>query len=355
MVSVRWWLYQVVHRNSRIPQGDGMAELDLSRYSTTPLFNTKAVVQETGVSAATLRAWERRYGVPEPDRTGSNYRLYSEREIALVRWLKERVDAGLSISQAVELYRRMEDGESVKTTLPTMNRAGNHHTVPGFVDSRKRLIEAFLHFDEQGAEKVLNELFSLYTIEDVLAEVIYPAMVKVGDMWHSGDIGVPTEHFASAYVERKIMTLMNAQPSNHDAPLIVSGCAPHEHHELGILLISLFLRRTGLRVIYLGQNVPFVDLQAALEALRPAMLALSASSEESASELIQIGEMLTHMSAPRPLFAYGGRAFEVNTHLSEQIPYGIYLGGEDARHAARTVLRHVRRHLYEQESEARIL
>jgi methanogenic corrinoid protein MtbC1 len=328
-----------------------MAELDLSRYSTVPLFNTKAVVQETGVSAATLRAWERRYGVPEPDRTGSNYRLYSEREIALIRWLKERVDAGLSISQAVELYRRMVDGESVKTTLPLMTN-GNHQ-VPSFLESRKRLVEAFLHFDEREAERLLNELFALYTIEDVLSEVIHPAMVTIGEMWHNGEIGIPTEHFASAYVERKIMALINAQPTNHDAPLIVSGCAPHEQHELGILLVSLFLRRTGLRVLYLGQNVPLVDLQAALETLRPAMLALSASTEESALALVQIGEMMMEMATPRPLFAFGGRAFEQSPHLVDQIPYGIHLGGEDAQVAARTALRYIRRHLYDRESEGR--
>lgn len=330
-----------------------MAELDLSRYSTVPLFNTKAVVQETGVSAATLRAWERRYGVPEPDRTGSNYRLYSEREIALIRWLKERVDAGLTISQAVELYRRMTDGESVKTTLPIMNRSNGSHQVPSFLESRKRLIDAFLQFDEREAERILNELFAIYTIEDVLSEVIHPAMVTVGDMWHNGDIGVPTEHFASAYVERKIMALINAQPANHDAPLVVTGCAPHEQHELGILLVSLFLRRTGLRVLYLGQNVPLVDLQAALETLRPAMLALSASTEESALALVHIGDMIVQMPAPRPLFAFGGRAFEQSPHLVDQIQHGIHLGGEDAQVAARTALRHIRRHIYERENEGR--
>jgi len=327
-----------------------MAELDLSRYSTVPLFNTKAVVQETGVSAATLRAWERRYGVPEPDRTGSNYRLYSEREIALVRWLKERVDAGVNISQAVELYRRMADGESVKTSLPMMTGG---HQIPSFLESRKRLIEAFLHFDEREAERILNELFAIYTIEDVLSEVIHPAMVTIGELWHNGEIGIPTEHFASAYVERKIMALINAQPTNHDAPLIVSGCAPHEQHELGILLVSLFLRRTGLRVLYLGQNVPLVDLQATLETLRPAMLALSASTEESALALVQIGEMVMEMPLPRPLFAFGGRAFQQSPHLVDQIPYGIHLGGEDAQVAARTALRHIRRHLYDRESEGR--
>ncbi len=68
-----------------------------------PVYNMKAVVEATGISAATLRAWERRYGAFSPGRTESGYRLYSARDIAVLRWLKGRVDEGMSISQAISL------------------------------------------------------------------------------------------------------------------------------------------------------------------------------------------------------------------------------------------------------------
>ena len=74
---------------------------ELERYSDVPIFNMKAMVQQTGIAAPTLRAWERRYTILSPERTQNDYRLYSERDIAIIRWLKERVDAGMSISQAV--------------------------------------------------------------------------------------------------------------------------------------------------------------------------------------------------------------------------------------------------------------
>jgi DNA-binding transcriptional MerR regulator len=82
---------------------------DLERYADHPLFNTKAVVQQTGVPAPTLRAWESRYAILAPERAGNAYRLYSERDIALIRWLKERVDSGMAISQAVALWRHLEE------------------------------------------------------------------------------------------------------------------------------------------------------------------------------------------------------------------------------------------------------
>src|SRR5438270_2726476 len=82
---------------------------DLEHYAATPLFNTKAVVQQTGVPAPTLRAWERRYDILSPERANNDYRLYSERDIATIHWLKERVDEGMSISQAIALFRHMKE------------------------------------------------------------------------------------------------------------------------------------------------------------------------------------------------------------------------------------------------------
>jgi len=61
---------------------------DLEQYADAPLFNTKAVVQQTGISGPTLRAWERRYAILSPERAQNDYRLYSEHDIALIRWLK---------------------------------------------------------------------------------------------------------------------------------------------------------------------------------------------------------------------------------------------------------------------------
>ena len=71
-----------------------------------PIYNIKAVVEATGLPAATLRAWERRYGALMPSRTESGYRLYSESDIATLRWLKARIGEGLSISQALTLLSR---------------------------------------------------------------------------------------------------------------------------------------------------------------------------------------------------------------------------------------------------------
>src|SRR5512134_1551923 len=73
-------------------------------YSTTPAFNLKVVLKETGLAADTLRAWERRYGLPSPNRTAGGHRLYSQRDIETIKWLMKRQEEGLSISRAVDMW-----------------------------------------------------------------------------------------------------------------------------------------------------------------------------------------------------------------------------------------------------------
>lgn len=318
-----------------------MAELDLSLYSTAPLFNTKAVVQETGVSGATLRAWERRYGVPDPQRTNNNYRLYSEQDIALICWLRDRVEGGITISQAVELYRRMTEGKEIPAAIPgSFSSHQDHEQSYNHNSCQERLIEAFKAFDEPRIELITNELFAIYSLEDVFIKIIQPVMIELGEQWHRGQLSISVEHFATNYVKRKLISLINAQPKNENAPIVLTGCAPHELHEVGILIFSLLLQRRGLRVIYLGQNVPFEGLRNTLERVKPALVAFSAMSEETAQQLKPIAKMIAEMPPPRPLFAFGGGAFKRNPSLAKELP-GLTLD-EDVQLAALTVQRDIR-------------
>src|SRR4051812_50117344 len=91
-------------------------ELDeVVRASDRPTYNTAAVEQRTGLRAATFRAWERRYGFPKPRRLSGNQRLYSDQDVAAIRWLLRRTDEGLAISQAIPLLQtRLRDGAVVE-------------------------------------------------------------------------------------------------------------------------------------------------------------------------------------------------------------------------------------------------
>ena len=292
-------------------------------YPNHPLYNIKAVKQATGLTAATLRAWERRYGVFEPQRSESGYRLYSERDVAALRWLKRRVDEGLSISQAVAVLQMHRD--STNAAAAPMSTPQVNTELPSLSDLHRQLIKALLAFDENSADHILSEAFAMHGVEATCELVIAPAMVEIGDRWRRGEVSVVDEHFASHYVRRKLEAMVNVTPVHETAPMLVLGCAPGDWHEVALVLLAFFLRRQGYRVIYLGQNVPLENLVAELQRLRPAMVILSATTEETAEALAQVSNVVAALSTPRPLFGFGGRAFNRNVALRGQVQ-GHFLG-----------------------------
>lgn len=297
-----------------------------AHYSNEPVFNVKAMARQTGVAAATLRAWERRYGVPSPPRTDSGYRLYSARDVAITRWLKSQLENGLSISQAVHLLRSIEL-QSSNGHAPSARQV--HSATPSSLQRlQDDIVAAALEFDEERIEVALGEAFSLFTVEEVCLNVVQPVLVTLGDKWHSGEVNVSVEHFATNIMRRKLLTLMASAPApTHDAR-IVSACAPGEYHEIGILMISLFLRRTGYNVIYLGQNIAMARLEEMLAKIRPDLLLVSASGLLSAANLLDI---IAHVRArpanDGPMLAYGGRVFNRMPELQAQVS-GKYVGND---------------------------
>jgi MerR family transcriptional regulator, light-induced transcriptional regulator len=292
-----------------------------------PIYNIKAVVEATGLPAATLRAWERRYGALAPGRTESGYRLYSANDIATLQWLKQRVGEGMSISQALALLTHSHRGVQPQAAADRQPDAWQ-----GLSGGREALLNALLQFDEGRAEHVLEEAFAVYGLEPVTEHLIAPAMAKVGELWHRGQASTTAEHFASSFLRRKLDAIINAAPKPETGGLIVLGCAPNDWHELGLLLIHLLLRRRGLNSLYLGQNVPVAHFVEEMARLRPAMVIIAAALAETLPGLVALGEAVEKMTPPRPLFAYGGRIFSARPELRADAP-GIFLG-ESARAAA---------------------
>jgi len=293
----------------------------LAQFSTAPVFNTKAVARETGVPADTFRAWERRYGMPRPQRTPGGHRLYSERDIAIIRWLRDRTDEGVNISHAVLLLTNTLDAPAI--TMPARNDEAR--AIGQLIDE---IVQALMNFDSRQADQILSEAFSIYPFEQVLLELVQPAMVDVGERWRRGEINVAVEHFATQFVRRKLASLLSIFEGSAHRATVVVGCAPGELHDLGALLSALFLVRRGWHVVYLGPQVPLFDLLETVLSLKPNMVCLSASTMETALELIPVARGLTE-AYPQVHFGYGGRVFNVNPELRHSMP-GVFLG-HDAR------------------------
>jgi methanogenic corrinoid protein MtbC1 len=317
----------------------------LTDFTDDPVYNMKAVEQQTGISAATLRAWERRYALVEPKRTPSGYRLYSDRDVALLRWVRDRMTEGLTVSRVVAMLEGLRQGGETlwieNDEVASNGRMPAPHEAPIPPNTLViPLYDALVDLDDERADEVMEQAFAMYTMPTVYVDVIAPALVEVGEAWHRGDIFISTEHFATTYLRGRLLGLLQAYPQRADMPSLFVGCAPHERHEVGALIFAVMLRQAGYNVVYLGQDIPIEDVIEAALHEHPAMLCLSASNPTTALSLRSVQLLLDKAAPPVPLFGYGGRAFDLDPELRTQVK-GYYLGADprDALNFVNNLLR----------------
>ena len=292
------------------------------------LFNLRAVIQQTGLKPDTLRAWERRYGLPMPERTGGGHRLYSARDVETVRWLMARQREGLSIRRAVNLWRQIEaEGrDPVQAAMPIASRAVSVPAARAVGEAirrhREKWLAASLAFDEQQAEQVLAEAFAVYPVETVILEMLQKGMAGIGDGWSGGEVTVQQEHFCSSLVMRHLESLILATPPPSRPGRIVAACPGKEEHTIGLLMLSVLLRRRGWEVVYLGANVPTEHLEVTVRVTQPTLVILAAQQLSTAASLLEAAQLLAAEGVP---VAYGGLIFNRIPELRDRIP-GHFLG-----------------------------
>lgn len=291
-------------------------------------FNVKAVSVETGLKPDTLRAWERRYGLPAPRRSSGGHRLYTQRDIDILKWLVARQREGLTISNAVDLWNHLSEGGKDPLTMPEYQEStrpsASDRVVTGesVSELRRQWVEACLDFDEAAAEQVLSEAFALYPVETVVVEILRGGIAEIGEGWFEGEVVVQQEHFASQLGLRRLEALLASTPPPSRPERILLVCPPGEQHTFGLLLLTLLLRRRGYSTIYLGANVPIARLEQAIESAKPRLVVAVAQLVDTAASLRDMGLFLQKAGVP---MAYGGRIFNRLPMLRDHIP-GHHLG-----------------------------
>lgn len=271
-------------------------------------YTVNEVESRTKVPASTLRQWERRYGFPKPERSDSGYRLYCEGDIRSIELMKQHIAEGVSASRAAELVAQAET-----------------EVTPGSLRGlQNELLDALLHLDEAKADRVFSQAHSFHSVETVFSELVQRTMVKIGLLWHQGEIPVTTEHFASAYVQGRLRTLMSATANPQGGARVIVACAPLERHELGALILATLLRRAGYHVLYVGADTPILDLRELARGAQPSGVLISATSPESVARLKEARRYLTGIA---PVLGFGGAAFNREPGLAEEL-HGVFLAAD---------------------------
>ncbi len=283
-----------------------MSELIMEQ-NIQPVYNIKAISTLVGLLPVTLRAWERRYGLLDPVRGSQGYRMYSERDLHTLRWIKTQIDSGMSISRAVDHLNDLRNKGLDPTTYQRSEITENSIDI----ETVKRQLYSFVTtFNDTAANEVLRRAFSIYSVDQVLSTVVQPTLKEIGVAWRRGDLPIASEHYASQFFMQHLMSMLTTtMPPTHTQTIVAAG-GPGEEHQIGLLMLVVMLRWRGWNIKYLGPNLSFDRLPEALAPLHPQLLLFSATTSERARDLFAIETVLDQFPKPHPLVIFGGQGFQ---------------------------------------------
>jgi DNA-binding transcriptional MerR regulator len=274
-------------------------------------YTIKDLEKLSGIKAHTIRIWEKRYGLIEPQRTSTNIRTYCDLDLKRLLNISLLNHNGLKISK---IARLSNDELSDKI----------HHLQQNSTDTEsqiKSLAIAMIELDEEKFEKIISRAVIQLGFEDTIIKVIYPFFQKIGIMWQTGIINPAQEHFVSNLIRQKLIVAIDSQINiNHsNYKSFILFLPEGELHELGLLFFAYLIKKRGHRLIYLGQSVPMNDLIEVAK-LRPADYIVTAFvSSINGQDISQYLKNLSERLADEIIFISGSQTENISDNLPSNV------------------------------------
>ncbi|MDP1802390.1 MAG: MerR family transcriptional regulator [Bacteroidota bacterium] len=230
------------------------------------LYQITELEQLTGIKAHTIRIWEKRYNLIEPDRTSTNYRRYNDEQVRKILNVSTLLINGYKISKIAaltekEIHARIHEIQS---------NTSEDIICAGFIND---LVASMISFDEPAFEKTYSAVINRLGLFDAMLQVFYPLLNKIGLLWSISDVNPAQEHFASCLIKRKIMAATDGLPAaKSKKKKFLLLLIPDEMHEISLLFANYIIRSKGHETIYLGQDVPYENISLVLKQTKPTIL-----------------------------------------------------------------------------------
>lgn len=223
-------------------------------------FTIKDLENLSGIKAHTIRIWEQRYSFLKPQRTATNIRYYSNHELKMLLNISLLNKYGFKISH----INRMSNDELREKTLTLTNAQAQQERIVN------ELIQHMIDVELDGFEKVLDQYIQLRGVEKTITYIIFPFLERIGILWLTDHINPAQEHLITNIIRQKLIVGIDNTITPFSLKTKMLLFLPeNEHHELGLLFLQYMLKSRGVKVIYLGANVPLKDLEYVVELKKP--------------------------------------------------------------------------------------
>jgi DNA-binding transcriptional MerR regulator len=252
-------------------------------------YSIKDLERLSGIKAHTLRIWESRYGILNPERTSTNIRWYMTEDLRKILNISVLNNHGIKISKIAQ-FTEAEINENVRKLTDNVLDENEQITA---------MVLAMIELDEIRFEKIISTCILRLGFESCVEQIIFPFFKKIGVMWQTGSINPVQEHFISNLVRQKLIVALDGVTpnANVEPKTAVLFLPSNELHEMSLLYYAYKIKSRGHRVIYLGQSVPFEDLERTFDLRRPDFF-LSIFTHDMKE--INLNEYLSKMSKAFP-------------------------------------------------------
>ncbi|MFN8545521.1 MAG: MerR family transcriptional regulator [Candidatus Binatia bacterium] len=235
-------------------------------------FPLRTVAAHTGLTPDIIRAWEKRYGVVAPIRGARGARLYSAADITHLRLLARVVGAGRAIGDVAALSQTaleqlVTQGTPDAGTLESSDAAAPREGVI------TRVMERLAAFDEATVTRLLGDAVVGLGIRPFVQTVVVPLVHRIGARWAEGERSIGEEHLLTGALRNLLGGLLHGRTATGH-PMVLATPAG-ERHEIGLLSVALLARDAGVKVVYLGVDLPAAEIATAAERTRARVAGLS--------------------------------------------------------------------------------
>ncbi|MBF0448559.1 MAG: MerR family transcriptional regulator [Magnetococcales bacterium] len=268
-----------------------------------------------GVPPSTLRTWEHRYKLfASIDRSAKGQRQYSANDLAFALRLKNYLDEGLGIRDAILKLRCLgfdfeTSGQSVKKWQQQKNAA----------------LLAIQDFDQVSLDRIFHNLLNNYDEDLVMLKMIVPIFDILGKNWDKNPAGIAEECFACVYFYNKLGSIYNYRIKPVEGNRLITCCLPGERHEIGLLIFCLTLISQGFQPLYLGSNFPISQYLETVQKTDSKAMVLSGRTDNIRKDQNMIEKLMNFTSvSPVPTFFGGPEPIEKTEFLKniKLIPIG---------------------------------
>ena len=223
-------------------------------------FTIKDIENLSGVKAHTIRIWEQRYDFLKPQRTDTNIRYYSNEELKIILNIALLNKFGYKISHINKM-----DVEEMHQKLNTLSyyQAQQERRI-------NELICLMVDLEVESFEELLDKQIREKGIEKIISEIIFPFLERIGILWVTNNINPAQEHLVTNLIRQKIIVGIETSVSQIKSNKVALLFLPEgEYHELGLLYVYYLLKKNGVKVLYLGADVPAADLEFIVRTKKP--------------------------------------------------------------------------------------